>query len=204
MTTLPDLTARTPGLPCRLDPAPFFSDQATERAAAVRLCRGCPLRPQCASYALEQRIPHGVWGGTTAAQRRSFHNGRPWRFDDAGRLRLVCGSEDAYRSHLGYGERPCDECTAAHTAHVEAKRRQRLADEHALGGSGVGYFLHRRLGEPSCEDCREALRLERAAAERRRAARQGHGQPRTRSGTSRAAKRTSGAPAGAQPLPIAS
>ncbi|RMB85605.1 WhiB family transcriptional regulator [Streptomyces shenzhenensis] len=166
-STLHDLMIRTPGLPCRLDHEPFFSDQARERAAAVRQCQTCPLRTPCAAYAIETRQAHGVWGGTTAADRRSFRDGRPWRFDEHGQLRLVCGSEAAYRAHFGYREQPCDECTAAHDAHVEAERRARLAVEHEAGGSSRGYHLHRVLGEPACDECKGA-QAKRSAADRAR------------------------------------
>jgi WhiB family transcriptional regulator, redox-sensing transcriptional regulator len=38
-------------------------------AEAVAVCQGCPVRQQCLSYALEQRLDYGVWGGHAAAER---------------------------------------------------------------------------------------------------------------------------------------
>ncbi|MCZ7629104.1 MAG: WhiB family transcriptional regulator [Microthrixaceae bacterium] len=32
--------------------------------------RGCPVATQCLEYAIENRIDHGVWGGTSERQRR--------------------------------------------------------------------------------------------------------------------------------------
>ncbi|MFJ2733707.1 WhiB family transcriptional regulator [Streptomyces sp. NPDC087317] len=202
MTTLPQLTARTPGLPCRLDPNTFFSDQARERDAAQRLCQTCPLRTPCARYALEERIPHGVWGGTTVAERRAFWTGKPWRFDDAGRLRLLCGSERAYRAHFAYREKPgaaCvgGDCVEAHAMHVEAQRRARLAEEHDKGGTIRGYQIHWALGEPPCDPCRAANA--RGSASRRRKPSRRLQRPPTPSGTP-----GNGAAAPAQAFPLAS
>lgn len=202
MTTLADLTARTPGLPCRLDPDTFFSDNSRDRAAAVRLCRTCPLQQACAAHAIEEREPHGVWGGTTAADRRSFGEGRPWRFDEQGRLRLACGSVSAYHAHFTYRERPCVECTAAFEEQLLAERRRRLEVEHAKGGSSTGYHLHRRIGERACGLCLGAMRAASAAARRRKAGR-GLQRPRTASVASGAAETVTGAPAAVQALALA-
>jgi hypothetical protein len=178
MTSLFDLTATTPNLPCRsVDPEIFFSKSSSDREAAKALCQGCPIKQACAQYALDHRDVKGVWGGTTAAGRRQFWTGEPSRFDEDGRLRLVCGSERAYRAHFSYREQPCDACWAAHEVHIEGERRARLAEEHAKGGSSRGYFIHRRLGEVACVLCRagqgreaKARRTrERAEAERARA-----------------------------------
>lgn len=62
---------------CRqLDSARFFAP-AGERGvpkrererAAQRICAGCPVREECAEFALAHGERHGVWGGTTAAER---------------------------------------------------------------------------------------------------------------------------------------
>ncbi|MGD1219978.1 WhiB family transcriptional regulator [Streptomyces krungchingensis] len=204
MTTLHELTARTPGLPCRVDPEPFFSDNAREREAAVRACQSCPIRVQCAEYAVENREPAGVWGGTTTANRRTFWSGEPWRFDDEGRLRLVCGTERAYRAHFGHRERPCAECVQAHEVKIAEQRRARLDAEHAGGGSTVGYFLHRRLGEPACEACLAA----HVAANKVTRARGGAGRGRPRASAPSKARRAvdtvPGAPAAVHALAVAS
>jgi WhiB family redox-sensing transcriptional regulator len=39
-------------------------------AAAKKICAGCPVRLKCLSYALENDIASGVWGGLTAGERR--------------------------------------------------------------------------------------------------------------------------------------
>ncbi|NUP17372.1 MAG: WhiB family transcriptional regulator, partial [Streptomyces sp.] len=194
----------TAGLPCRTtDPELWFSRTSADRTRAVALCRECPIQTACAQYALDNRDVRGVWGGTTLAERRSFHDGRPWRFDDEGRLRLECGSEDAYRAHFGYREQPCADCVAAHEAHVEADRRARLAVEHEAGGSSVGFWLHRRLSEPPCAGCRAQQAERWRAAARRREAARGRRQPRRAGGTSGAAEALPGAPAATQPFALA-
>jgi len=203
MTTLATLTTRTPALPCRLDPDAWYSDNAHTRDAAARLCRTCPLLLPCADYALREGEEYGVWGGLNAAERRTLQDGRPRRFDELGRVRLVCGSVSAYHAHFTYGEQPCEECTAAWDEQLLADRRARLEVEHAKGGSSTGYHLHRRIGEPACEVCLGAMRRQSAATRRARAGRRLQ-RPRTPSGTSGATGALSGPQTGAQPLPIAS
>lgn len=204
MTTLANLTATTPGLPCRTtDPEIFFSKSSNEREYAKGLCGECPIRTACAQYALDNPELRGVWGGTTAADRRSFQTGRPWRFDERGRLRLECGSEDAYRAHFGYREQPCGECVAAHEVHIGGERRARLDVEHAAGGSTAGYWLHRRLGEPSCEACFGKFQAQLRVAAARRGPGRGRARARAGSVTPGATGSLPGAPAGTQPASCA-
>jgi hypothetical protein len=200
MTDLHTLAARTPGLPCRTtDPEIWFSQSSSERALAVALCRECPLQRPCAQYALDHPEVRGVWGGTTTADRRSFEDGRPWRFDEQGRLRLECGTQEAYLSHFGYREQPCEACVRAHEEHITGERRARLAAEHEAGGSTVGFWLHRRLGEAPCAGCREAYLAQQAVARQARARR---ARQRARAGRAvpAPAEAVPGAPAGAQAL----
>lgn len=198
MTTLHDLMTRTPGLPCRLLPDMFFSDSARDREAAVRLCRTCPLQQPCAAFAIAEREPYGVWGGTTTADRRSFADGRPWRFDEQDRLRQACGSVAAYHAHFTYREQPCAECTAAWEQHLLAERRRRLEGEHAKGGSSTGYHLHRRIGERACGLCLGAMKAQSAAARRRKSGR-GLQRPRAVSVAPSPADGPRGAPVAVQP-----
>lgn len=209
MTSLHNLTATTSDLPCRTtDPEIFFSTSSTDRAHAVALCRGCPIQQPCAQHALDNPELRGVWGGTTTADRRAFWTGEPCRLDAHGRVRLLCGSERAYKAHFGYREQPGPDCTggdcqAAHTEHVTAERRARLADEHATGGSARGYELHRRLGEEPCAACRQQRR-EQSTAGHRRTAPPRRERPHAASRQPQPSKALPDAPAGTQPLPIAS
>jgi hypothetical protein len=196
MTSLHDLAATTPGLPCTTtDPELWHSTRSSERALAVALCQECPIRTPCAQYALDHRDVSGVWGGTTAADRRAFWTGERCRFDERGRLRLLCGSERAYWAHFSYGEQPgrdCagGDCAAAHEAHITAGRRKRLEAEHAAGGTTTGYWLHRRLGEPACAACVGKF----TAQNRARSGRRGTGRGRAR------AIEAAGAPASSEAL----
>lgn len=40
-----------------------------ERNIAKAICRSCVVTQKCLDYALEHKIPYGVWGGTTPRQR---------------------------------------------------------------------------------------------------------------------------------------
>ena len=39
---------------------------------AKRICRTCPVQAPCLAWALRQGIASGVWGGTTAEERRAI------------------------------------------------------------------------------------------------------------------------------------
>src|SRR5580704_2099288 len=59
------------------DPDLFFPIGTTGNALrrideAKRICRRCPAQLQCLAWALENGITDGVWGGTTADERRAI------------------------------------------------------------------------------------------------------------------------------------
>lgn len=45
-------------------------------AIAKRECAGCPVRAECLAHALDVNEPHGVWGGTTPAERAAIRTRR--------------------------------------------------------------------------------------------------------------------------------
>jgi WhiB family redox-sensing transcriptional regulator len=51
-------------------PAVFFPSDGVGVDRARRICATCPVSGQCLEYALENRIDHGVWGGTSERERR--------------------------------------------------------------------------------------------------------------------------------------
>lgn len=51
-------------------PSTFFPSDGVGVEIAKRICEGCEVKEQCLEYALENRIDHGVWGGTSERQRR--------------------------------------------------------------------------------------------------------------------------------------
>lgn len=61
----------------------FHPDTGGTTIAAQRICNGnpkrdlapCPVRAQCLSYALENDLSFGVWGGVTAHARRQMKRG---------------------------------------------------------------------------------------------------------------------------------
>lgn len=56
---------------CRFEPpATFFPSDGVGVEVAKRICATCPVKAECLEYALDNRIDHGVWGGTSERQRR--------------------------------------------------------------------------------------------------------------------------------------
>lgn len=58
--------------PCAADPEAWFvSPQSALLEEVAARCRACAVVVECAAYGLAAREPHGVWGGTTPAERRA-------------------------------------------------------------------------------------------------------------------------------------
>ncbi|MEO3939005.1 WhiB family transcriptional regulator [Dermatophilaceae bacterium Soc4.6] len=64
---------------CRgMDSEKFFTDDRDQNQKrrvsrtrdAKELCSGCPVITQCLEHALAVPENHGIWGGTTAAERQ--------------------------------------------------------------------------------------------------------------------------------------
>lgn len=52
------------------DPEAFFPEKGASNDAAMSVCRLCPVRIDCLSYAIgTDAAEHGIWGGTTARHR---------------------------------------------------------------------------------------------------------------------------------------
>ena len=71
----------------------FVTGAAQNRAKAV--CLGCPVRTECLSDALDNRVEFGVWGGMTERERRALLRRRP----DVSSWRQLL--EQARREHAG-------------------------------------------------------------------------------------------------------
>jgi WhiB family redox-sensing transcriptional regulator len=62
---------------CRdADPELFFPISTSgpgrrQAEQAKRVCGTCPAQPECLAWALDHGVTDGVWGGTTADQRRA-------------------------------------------------------------------------------------------------------------------------------------
>lgn len=58
---------------CRgLDPDQFFVRGAAQARRAIKVCQRCTVKDACLSYALDNEIDFGVWGGLTERQRRAY------------------------------------------------------------------------------------------------------------------------------------
>jgi WhiB family transcriptional regulator, redox-sensing transcriptional regulator len=150
------------------------ASRGRREAAAKALCQTCPVRAECAAYALATREPYGVWGGFTEAERlRLLDTG--WE-DLADRRR---SRVDVNRLEVRLGARP---------APVQHRVVPGPAAAHATApraGHGV------RTGATS----RTAVPAQRTGQQRtgqRRPARQ------------QSAARTPGAPIPAQPIRVSS
>jgi WhiB family redox-sensing transcriptional regulator len=56
----------------KTDPDLFFAVGAEEHRTAKEICRQCPVRRECLSYAMDVPIDHGIWGGMTERERRRY------------------------------------------------------------------------------------------------------------------------------------
>lgn len=54
---------------CRDSKDTLFVEGAAQRKARV-VCQGCPVRIDCLTEALDNRIEWGIWGGLTERERR--------------------------------------------------------------------------------------------------------------------------------------
>lgn len=54
------------------DPDLWFAVGAREHKLAKRICRSCPVRRDCLSYAMDAPIDHGIWGGMTERERKRY------------------------------------------------------------------------------------------------------------------------------------
>lgn len=69
---------------CRDSGVDFFPEQQvnTKILIATKFCNQCPVKQQCLDFAMNNRIDYGIWGGKTAANRRSL---RRYRYRRAGK-----------------------------------------------------------------------------------------------------------------------
>lgn len=63
---------RTKGVCQTVDPETFFPVPMAPADVAVGLCGRCPVAGACLAWALSVGDCHGVWGGTTARERRAM------------------------------------------------------------------------------------------------------------------------------------
>jgi WhiB family redox-sensing transcriptional regulator len=68
----PDEAWRARALCSQLDPETFFPAPREPTDPAIALCRSCDVQGACLAWALDAGDCHGVWGGTTARERRAM------------------------------------------------------------------------------------------------------------------------------------
>lgn len=56
-----------------LGPNYMFGNTRTQNAAKSVCWSGCPVREKCLKHALDNGIPHGVWGGFTERERKTMN-----------------------------------------------------------------------------------------------------------------------------------
>jgi len=61
-----------PDRACNGSDVDFHPEHASGYAAAVAVCRTCPVKADCLAWALETRQSFGVLGGTTPDQRHAM------------------------------------------------------------------------------------------------------------------------------------
>ncbi|MFE2556017.1 WhiB family transcriptional regulator [Streptomyces sp. NPDC059352] len=73
-------------------PGSSHADMA-QLESAKQVCRACPVRLHCASWALARNMRDGVWGALDEAQRRSIQQSHPSVLGDPDELRHVVEAE---------------------------------------------------------------------------------------------------------------
>lgn len=87
--------------------------------AGKALCEQCPVRQECLTYAIDERITDGLWGGHTPDERKPLmpteRHGTTWRWSQGCR---------------------CDECVEAKRAYSRASnRRWRAGQTETMGAA---------------------------------------------------------------------
>lgn len=126
--------ASHPDRHCRgLDPNIFIVERGDHKSLeAVRaICDGCPVKTECAEFAIDDASVIGVWGGLSAKERRNIRRQRaaingPRRPGPKPGGWASCGTNSGYNRHRREGTVICQQCRLAHNAYyAEAKRRRR-------------------------------------------------------------------------------
>lgn len=89
------------------DPELFFPEKGKDNRRAKQVCAACPVRRQCAEWALSSpEHLEGIWGGLSVNERKALRRAnRPQR-----EPKRSCGTAAGARQHYRLGERPCEAC----------------------------------------------------------------------------------------------
>ena len=108
---------------------PEHPGDPTSWIAARALCAVCPLTAACLTVALDSeggggaQMRHGMWGGTTPAERARMVKARRPRL--APTPSEACGTTSGYGRHMCAGESACDPCREAWRLACLATRARR-------------------------------------------------------------------------------
>lgn len=67
------------GLCAQADAQAWFPETSNNHQVPKRICRGCPVRDDCLSFALAHDEQFGIWGGHDTAERNRLQKGQPAR-----------------------------------------------------------------------------------------------------------------------------
>lgn len=56
----------------QVDPELWYPEKGGSTQAAKKICRRCPVRPECFDYAMEVDDRFGVWGGYSDRERKKL------------------------------------------------------------------------------------------------------------------------------------
>jgi hypothetical protein len=74
----------------------FFPEQGGDVRSPKAVCADCPVKIECAEYAIPQAGLHGVWGGLSERERRN-ERARRIRADQLQRHPIQHGTPGGYR-----------------------------------------------------------------------------------------------------------
>lgn len=100
-----------------VDPDLFFPvrNDVVNVKAAKAVCAGCPVRDECLEEYLWEEV--GVFGGTSAKERRKLRKGVPRPLSD-----IAHGTRMGYEQERRRGVEPCAACKLAHALYRQAQR----------------------------------------------------------------------------------
>ena len=74
-----------------LDPELFFGEKGVSNEPAMRVCESCVVRELCLQWALSHNETYGIWGGTSAQERKQLRRG--WRLPNISAKSLYVASD---------------------------------------------------------------------------------------------------------------
>ena len=105
----------------QVDSELFFPEKGMSSTKAKKVCNSCPVRTQCAEYAINSpALVHGVWGGLSEQERRDIRRTKG--------IRTVApiehGTIGGTKAHYRRGEPACERCKEAERVY----RRERYGE----------------------------------------------------------------------------